>query len=62
MLFLSILTTAYVLLMLTILVWCGTYNYKSGTMTPGYWKVVGFIGLPSILAIINIWILFANLG
>lgn len=62
MLFLSIITTVFLLVVLGMLIASCMYNQSKGLLTPAYVKVMGFIGLPMFLAIINIWILFGNLG
>ena len=62
MLFLSIITTVFLLVVLGMLIASCMYNQKQGLLKPSYIKVVAFVSTPMILAIINIWVLFANLG
>lgn len=59
---LSVITTVYLLVVLAMLIASTMYNHSRGELTPAYIKVIAFVGTPMILAIINIWVLFANLG
>lgn len=62
MLILSIITTVFLLVVLAMLLASCIFNSAKGALTPSYIKVVAFVATPMIIAIINIWVLYGNLG